>query len=75
MFYDVPSTPPRDGTVGRSHRRKHFIGVVSGALINARLDRVLGKDVVRNIPHQAESTNSKKYGKAASTSTCEAVAR
>jgi AbiV family abortive infection protein len=60
MFYDVPGTASQSVTVERSHRRKHFIGVVSGALINARLDRVLGKDVIRKILHQAESDELEK---------------
>jgi AbiV family abortive infection protein len=55
MLYDAPRTAAQSGTVVRSHRRKHFIGVVSGALINARLERVLGKGVIRKILHQAES--------------------
>jgi AbiV family abortive infection protein len=60
MFYDVPRSAPQSGIVERSHRRKHFVGVVSGALINARLDRVLGKDVIRKILHQAESNELEK---------------
>ena len=55
MFYDAPRPAVESGTVERSHRRKHFIGVMSGALINARLDVVLGKDVIRKILHEAES--------------------
>ena len=55
VSYDMPRTPTQGDVVERSHRRKHFIGVMSGALINARLDRVLGKDVIRKILHQAES--------------------
>ena len=60
IFYDVPRAAPQDDAVERSHRRKHFIGVVSGALINARLDRVLDKDVIRKILHQAESDELEK---------------
>jgi hypothetical protein len=40
MHYDLPRAAAQSGTVERSHRRKHFMGVVSGALINARLERV-----------------------------------
>jgi hypothetical protein len=47
-------------TVERDHRRKHFIGVVSGALINSRLDRILGKDVVKKLLHEAESDEFEK---------------
>jgi len=53
--FDAPRPLARKQEVERSHRRKHFLGVVSGALINARLDRVLGKDKVRRILHEAES--------------------
>jgi AbiV family abortive infection protein len=60
MFYDIPRSSAGSIGVERSHRRKHFIGVVSGALINARLDRVLGKDVVRRILHEAESNGIEK---------------
>jgi AbiV family abortive infection protein len=60
LHYDVPRVAAQSGTVERSHRRKHFIGVVSGALINARLDRVLGKDIIRKILHQAESDELEK---------------
>jgi AbiV family abortive infection protein len=55
LHYDIPRAVELSGKVEKSHRRKHFIGVVSGALINARLDRVLGQDVIRKILHQAES--------------------
>jgi len=43
MHYDLPRAAAQSGTVERSHRRKHFMGVVSGALINARLERVLAQ--------------------------------
>jgi hypothetical protein len=59
IHYDVTRAAEQSGTVERNHRRKHFIGVVSGALINARLDRVLGQDV-RKILHQAESDELEK---------------
>jgi AbiV family abortive infection protein len=60
MHYDLPRAAAQSGTVERSHRRKHFMGVVSGALINARLERVLGKDIIRKILHQAESDELEK---------------
>lgn len=60
MAYDVLRSVASHGPVEKSHRRKHFIGVVSGALINARLDRVLGKDVVRTVLHLAESDELEK---------------
>ena len=53
--YDQPRHAQPATLVDRDHRRKHFIGVMSGALINARLDRVLGKDVIRRVLHEAES--------------------
>jgi AbiV family abortive infection protein len=46
--------------VDRSHRKKHFIGVMSGALINNRLDRILGKETIRRILHEAESDHFEK---------------
>jgi AbiV family abortive infection protein len=60
IFYDTPRPPASGAAVDRSHRRKHFIAVMSGALINARLDRVLGKDVVRKMLHLAESDELEK---------------
>jgi AbiV family abortive infection protein len=60
LFYDVPRPPASGAPIDKSHRRKHFIGVVSGALINARLDRVLGKDFVRKVLHLAESDELEK---------------
>lgn len=60
MLYDRPRSPAIGSAVERNHRKKHFTGVVSGALINSRLDRVLGKDVIRRILHQAESDELEK---------------
>jgi AbiV family abortive infection protein len=58
--YDVPRKPGVLTTVDRDHRRKHFIGVVSGALINSRLDRILGINAVRKLLHEAESDEFEK---------------
>jgi AbiV family abortive infection protein len=58
--YDAPRETTAISIVDRNHRRKHFIGVVSGALINSRLDRVLGKGVVRKLLHEAESDELEK---------------
>lgn len=55
ISFDAPRGDLKATNVDRSHRRKHFIAVVSGALINARLDRVLGKSTIKKILHQAES--------------------
>ncbi len=60
ISYDIERTGQDQTLVDRSHRRKHFIGVVSGALINSRLDRVLGKQVVRKLLHEAESDELEK---------------
>ena len=60
IYFDAPVASPSPAVVERSHRRKHFIGVASGALINARLDRVLGKGKVRQIIHEAESDELEK---------------
>ena len=54
VFFDAPPASTRRVGVERSHSRKHFVAVVSGALINARIDRVLGKDTVRKILNEAE---------------------
>ncbi len=60
VSYDRPRTVTKDDVVERDHRRKHFIGVMSGALINSRLDRILGKDVVKKLLHEAESDEFEK---------------
>ena len=58
--YDAPRGALDDHSVDRDHRRKHFIGVISGALINSRLDRILVKDVVKRLLHEAESDEFEK---------------
>lgn len=56
MAYDSPrSTVKKLNGIGRSHRQKAFMGVAAGALINTRLDRILGIKVVRQIIQDAES--------------------
>jgi AbiV family abortive infection protein len=60
LNFDRPRGTPSDNSVDRDHRRKHFIGVISGALINSRLDRILGKDVVRKFLHEAEGDEFEK---------------
>lgn len=60
ILYDVLSGPVKISPDDMNHRRKHFIGVMSGALINNRLERVLGKDIIRKILHQAESDELEK---------------
>jgi len=60
ILFDAPKGTAPNGVVDHDHRRKHFIGVMSGALINARLDRVLGKGVVKKLLHEAESDELEK---------------
>lgn len=60
VYYDKPRFASEDSSVDRDHRRKHYLGVVSGALINSRLDRILGKDVVKKLLHEAESDEFEK---------------
>ena len=55
IWFDAGERRGRGRGVARGHRRKQLIGVLTGALVNARLDRVLGLDVVRRILGEAES--------------------
>lgn len=55
MHYDTEIERAKGEPVMRDHRKKHFIGVMAGAVINNRLDRILGKGVVRKILNQAEN--------------------
>jgi AbiV family abortive infection protein len=52
---------PRDM---RSHRRKHFLVAGQGAFVNARLDRVLGLDVVAQFLDDAESGELERFRQA-----------
>jgi AbiV family abortive infection protein len=60
IYLDAPLPIAGNPAVQKSHRKKHFIGVMSGALVNARLERILGKDTVRRILHEAESDELEK---------------
>jgi AbiV family abortive infection protein len=60
IYLDAPMPLAGKPAVQKSHRKKHFMGVMSGALINARLERILGKDTVRRILHEAESDELEK---------------
>ena len=60
LEYDSAASAKGKPIADKDHRRKHFLGVISGAVVNARLDRVLGKHVVRKILHQAESDELEK---------------
>ena len=53
LLFDIERPTPQ--SVDGSHKRKQLIGVFAGALINARLDRVIGFDVVRKLLGMAES--------------------
>lgn len=55
MHYDSGIKRSNAEPVMRDHRKKHFIGVMAGAVINSRLDRILGKAVIRKILNQAEN--------------------
>lgn len=57
LAWDRPREATRKdlGMLGRDHRKKHFMGVVSGALINARLDRVLGEKRIKQLLQDVDS--------------------
>lgn len=48
------------GVLGKSHQKKHFLGVVPGSIINARLDRLIGKKTVKSILQDVESGKIEK---------------
>jgi AbiV family abortive infection protein len=50
-----PSSNPTLGLIGRDHRKKHFMAVMAGAVVNARLDRILGLKMVRKLLQDVES--------------------
>jgi AbiV family abortive infection protein len=52
------------GRLGKDHRNKHFMAVIAGALINARLDRVLGIENIKQLLHEAESGKLEKLRQA-----------
>ncbi len=43
------------GQLGRDHRKKHFMAVMAGAIVNSRLDRILGLQYVRKLLQDVES--------------------
>ena len=55
IWFDAGRRRMRGEGVATNHRKKQLIGVLSGGLINTRLDRALGVDVVRRILGEAES--------------------
>lgn len=62
MAWDRPleETKTNLGILGKSHHKKHFLGVVPGSIINARLDRVIGKKMVKAILEDVESGKIEK---------------
>ena len=60
LFFDVERPIPSTQSVDGNHKRKQLIGVFSGALVNARLDRVLGFDTVRKLLNIAQSNGLEK---------------
>ena len=69
LTYDMPRSTVRElSGIGRDHRQKAFIAVVAGAVVNTRLDRILGLKVVRQVLQDAES--GKLEGNSASLPLC-----
>lgn len=62
MAWDQPSQEAKTnlGVLGKSHQKKHFLGVVPGSIINARLDRLIGKKAVKAILEDVESGKIEK---------------
>jgi len=58
LAWDRPSTR----AVTRKHHVKHFLGLVPGAVVNARLDRVLGTKEVKVVLQDAASGRLKRLG-------------
>jgi len=57
LAWDRPQNVVRKelGQLSRDHRKKHFMGVMSGAVVNARLDRILGVRRIKQLLQDAES--------------------
>ena len=55
LLFDIERPTPQSQSVDGSHKRKQLIGVFTGALVNARLDRVIGFDVVRKLLNRVQS--------------------
>jgi AbiV family abortive infection protein len=62
MAWDRPLEEAKTdlGVLGKSHQKKHFLGVVPGSIINARLDRLIGKKTVKSILEDVESGKIEK---------------
>ena len=57
IWFDLAERRRLGTGVATDHRKKQLIGVLSGALVNARLDRVLGLETVRRILNEAEHSD------------------
>jgi AbiV family abortive infection protein len=56
LSYDQPKIGSGSATgVMLNHRKKHFMGVISGAVVNARLDRILGVKAIKRVLQDADS--------------------
>jgi AbiV family abortive infection protein len=57
LAWDRPISSVRNdmGQLGRDHRKKHFMAVVAGAIMNSRLDRILGLQNVKRLLQDVES--------------------
>ena len=55
IWFDADRRRMRGRGVATNHRKKQLVGVLSGGLVNARLDRVLGVEAVRRILDEAEN--------------------
>ncbi len=63
LAWDRPMPSPRKdlGKLGRDHRKKHFMGVISGAVINERLNRVVGERRIMALLQDADSGNIEAF--------------
>jgi AbiV family abortive infection protein len=55
VAWDKPEAAIKPKTLARKHPQKHFLGLVPGAVINARLDRILGAKQIKQVLEDAES--------------------
>lgn len=62
MAWDRPLNETKTGlgVLGKSHHKKHFLGIIPGSIINARLDRLVGKKTVKMILEDVESGKIEK---------------
>jgi AbiV family abortive infection protein len=55
LAWDRPDPEPKSKALARKHPQKHFLGLVPGAVVNARLDRILGAKEIKRVLEDAES--------------------